>query len=159
MWRSSQTKHWTCVQAGEFLSTRPPGNSGEEFLKANSGRGSGRGARGYVTFFCLVDSEVMDSVPGMLCSAKSWKVYCYVYPWRKNQDPALLLQYYFLTAFLLLLSSLTSLIIKTIWICPFELMESQGARSIFPMNRRPHRVLVGLKIHTTILSGTTSLRP
>ena len=39
----------------------------EEFLKAKFGAG----ATGYVTCFCLVGGEVMDSVPGMLCSAKS----------------------------------------------------------------------------------------
>ena len=127
MWRSSQTKDCPLHWQEDSYPLDHQGNLGEEFLKAKFGAG----ATGYVTCFCLVGGEVMDSVPGMLCSAKSWKVYCYVYPWRKNQDPALLLQYYFLTAFPLLLSSLTSLIRTTIWICPFELLESQGAQSLF----------------------------
>ena len=67
MWRSSQTKDCPLRWQEDSYPLDHQGNLGEEFLKAKFGAG----ATGYVTFFCLVGGEVMDSVPGMLCSAKS----------------------------------------------------------------------------------------
>ena len=67
MWRSSQTKDCPLHWQEDSYPLDHQGNLGEEYLKAKFGVG----ATGYVTCFCLVGGEVMDSVPGMLCSAKS----------------------------------------------------------------------------------------